>query len=52
MVQKPWLGNSEKDCHSPLRFMQGRIQADAIDANATVRNNTFCENTRLIVHKF
>ena len=48
---------------------QGRIQADAIDANASVRkkmpmhssvrllseimkNNTFCENTRLKMHKF
>ena len=48
---------------------QGRIQADAIDANASVRekipmhssvrflpqimrNNTLCENTRLIIHKF
>ena len=47
----------------------GRIEADAIDANASVRkklpmhssvrflpqimkNNTFCENTRLKMHKF
>ena len=48
---------------------QGRIQADAIDANASVRkkwpmhssvrfqpqimrNNTFCEKRRLVMHKF
>ena len=53
----------------PIYFADGRIQADAFDANASVRkklsmhssdrfslqimrNNTFCENTTLIRHKF
>ena len=52
-----------------MSLEQGRIKADAIDANASVRkqlpmnssvrflpqrirNNTFCENTRLIMHNF